>query len=41
MDEVYKMLFKNKSPRDAVSTLLSRTPYDEWKAFNLSYFKSK
>ncbi len=41
MDEVYKMLFKDKSPRDAVSTLLSRTPYDEWKAFDLSSFKSK
>jgi glycerol-3-phosphate dehydrogenase (NAD(P)+) len=41
MTEVYKMLFKGKSPADAVSSLLSRTPYDEWKAFDLSAFRRK
>jgi glycerol-3-phosphate dehydrogenase (NAD(P)+) len=32
--EVYQMLFKHKTPADAVATLLSRTPYEEWKAFS-------
>lgn len=41
MEEVYKMIFEEKSPEAAVSTLLSRTPYDEWKAFDLSFFKKK
>ncbi len=39
--EVYRMLFKHKTPADAVATLLSRTPYDEWKAFELSSCKRK
>jgi len=39
--EVYRMLFKHKTPADAVATLLSRTPYDEWKAFELSSLKRK
>jgi len=34
--EVHSMLFKHKSPVDAVAALLSRTPYDEWKAFEIS-----
>lgn len=33
--EVYRMLFEDKSPKEAVNTLLSRTPYEEWKAFDL------
>jgi glycerol-3-phosphate dehydrogenase (NAD(P)+) len=33
--EVYRMLFEGKSPEEVVSTLLSRTPYEEWKAFDL------
>ena len=39
--EVHGMLFKHKSPAEAVSSLLSRTPYDEWKAFELSSCKRK
>ena len=34
MEEVYKMLFKGKDPASVVSTLLARTPYTEWKAFD-------
>lgn len=33
--EVYRMLFEGKEPKEAVTTLLSRTPYEEWKAFDL------
>ncbi len=36
MTEVYKMLFEDKDPEVVVSTLLARTPYEEWKAFDLS-----
>jgi hypothetical protein len=32
--EVHSMLFKHKTPADAVASLLSRTPYEEWKAFS-------
>ncbi len=39
--EVHGMLFKHKTPAAAVATLLSRTPYDEWKAFDLTSFKPK
>jgi len=39
--EVHSMLFKRKSPGDAVAALLSRTPYDEWKAFELSFSRRK
>lgn len=39
--EVYRMLFKDKSPEEAVSTLLSRTPYEEWKAFDLISYQAK
>ena len=39
MTEVYKMLFEDKDPEVVVSTLLSRTPYEEWKAFDLSSFQ--
>jgi glycerol-3-phosphate dehydrogenase (NAD(P)+) len=41
MNEVYNMLFQDKDPGEVVSTLLSRTPYEEWKAFDLSSFKAK
>lgn len=41
MHEVYGMLFKDKDPGEVVSTLLSRTPYEEWKAFDLSSFQEK
>lgn len=34
--EVHSMLYKHKAPVDAVADLLSRTPYDEWKAFEIS-----
>lgn len=39
MEEVYKMLFEDKDPESVVSTLLSRTPYGEWKAFDLSSYR--
>jgi glycerol-3-phosphate dehydrogenase (NAD(P)+) len=41
MTEVYNMLFKDKDPAEVVSSLLSRTPYEEWKAFDLSSFQPK
>lgn len=41
MSEVYNMLFLDKDPGEVVSTLLSRTPYEEWKAFDLSSFREK
>jgi glycerol-3-phosphate dehydrogenase len=41
MNEVYNMLFQDKDPGEVVSTLLSRTPYEEWKAFDLSSFQEK
>ena len=41
MEEVYKMLFEGKDPEAVVSTLLSRTPYGEWKAFDLTSFRPK
>jgi len=41
MHEVYGMLFQDKDPGEVVSTLLSRTPYEEWKAFDLNSFKEK
>lgn len=41
MTEVYQMLFEEKSPGDVVSSLLSRTPYEEWTAFDLSAFRHK
>jgi hypothetical protein len=41
MHEVYNMLFHDKDPGEVVSTLLSRTPYEEWKAFDLSSFQEK
>jgi glycerol-3-phosphate dehydrogenase (NAD(P)+) len=41
MEEVYKMLFEGKDPKSVVSTLLSRTPYGEWKAFDLTKYRSK
>ena len=41
MHEVYNMLFQDKDPGEVVSTLLSRTPYEEWKAFDLNSFKEK
>ena len=41
MGEVYNMLFRDKDPREVVSALLSRTPYEEWKAFDLSSFQEK
>ena len=41
MGEVYNMLFKDKDPGEVVSSLLSRTPYEEWKAFDLSSFRPK
>ncbi|HOW88221.1 MAG TPA: NAD(P)H-dependent glycerol-3-phosphate dehydrogenase [Candidatus Omnitrophota bacterium] len=41
MHEVYRMLFEDKDPEEVVSTLLSRTPYEEWKAFDLSSFKAR
>jgi len=37
--EVHSMLFKHKTPADAVASLLSRTPYEEWKAFNFASFR--
>lgn len=39
--EVHSMLFSHKTPGDAVASLLSRTPYEEWKAFGLGGFKKK
>lgn len=39
--EVYHMLFKDKSPEEAVNTLLSRTPYEEWKAFDLISYRGR
>jgi glycerol-3-phosphate dehydrogenase (NAD(P)+) len=41
MGEVYQMLFNDKDPGEVVSALLSRTPYEEWKAFDLSSFRAK
>ena len=41
MGEVYQMLFQDKDPSEVVATLLSRTPYEEWKAFDLSSFGTK
>lgn len=41
MGEVYQMLFENKDPGEVVAALLSRTPYEEWKAFDLSSFREK
>jgi glycerol-3-phosphate dehydrogenase (NAD(P)+) len=41
MNEVYNMLFHDKDPGEVVSTLLSRTPYEEWKAFDFGSFRSK
>lgn len=39
--EVHSMLYRHKTPAAAVATLLSRTPYDEWKAFDLTSFKKR
>ncbi len=39
--EVHSMLYKHKTPAAAVASLLSRTPYDEWKAFDLTSPKRK
>ena len=41
MGEVYQMLFKDKDPGEVVASLLSRTPFEEWKAFDLSSFQPK
>ena len=41
MTEVYNMLFQDKDPGEVVAGLLARTPYEEWKAFDLSSFQSK
>ena len=41
MGEVYQMLFKDKDPGEVVAALLARTPYEEWKAFDLNSFKAK
>ncbi len=41
MTEVYKMLFEDKDPEGVVSTLLARTPHEEWKAFDLGTFQKK
>lgn len=41
MNEVYSMLFEDKDPGEVVSSLLARTPYEEWKAFDLSSFRPK
>ncbi|HNX68613.1 MAG TPA: NAD(P)H-dependent glycerol-3-phosphate dehydrogenase [Candidatus Omnitrophota bacterium] len=41
MTEVYKMLFEDKAPSEVVSTLLSRPPYEEWKAFDFTDFADK
>ncbi|MFA5021246.1 MAG: NAD(P)H-dependent glycerol-3-phosphate dehydrogenase, partial [Patescibacteria group bacterium] len=41
MGEVYNMLFQDKAPSEVVATLLSRTPYEEWKAFDLNSFQEK
>jgi len=41
MGEVYGMLFQDKDPGEVVASLLSRTPYEEWKAFDLSSFQPK
>ncbi len=41
MTEVYNMLFEDKDPGEVVSSLLSRTPYEEWKAFDFSSFQKK
>ncbi|MFH1800111.1 MAG: NAD(P)H-dependent glycerol-3-phosphate dehydrogenase [Candidatus Omnitrophota bacterium] len=41
MDEVYQMLFEDKDPGEVVAALLARTPYEEWKAFDLSSFREK
>jgi len=41
MNEVYNMLFQDKDPGEVVATLLSRTPYEEWKAFDLNSFQEK
>ena len=35
------MLFNDKDPGEVVAALLSRTPHEEWKAFDLSSFKPK
>ena len=41
MGEVYQMLFKDKDPGEVVAALLARTPYEEWKAFDLNSFRAK
>jgi glycerol-3-phosphate dehydrogenase (NAD(P)+) len=41
MGEVYRMLFEDKDPGSVVASLLSRTPYEEWKAFDLGSFREK
>ena len=41
MGEVYQMLFHDKDPGEVVETLLSRTPFEEWKAFDFSSFQPK
>jgi glycerol-3-phosphate dehydrogenase (NAD(P)+) len=41
MGEVYQMLFKDKDPGTVVEGLLSRTPHEEWKAFDLGSYKEK
>lgn len=40
MTEVYRMLFEDKDPEGVVATLLARTPYEEWKAFDLGSFRA-
>ena len=39
--EVHNLLFNDKSPKESVMTLLSRPPYEEWKAFDLISFQEK
>ncbi len=40
MDQVYQVLFEDKDPAEAVSHLLARTPYEEWKYFDLDTYKA-
>lgn len=41
MREVYNMLFEDKDPSEVVSGLLARTPYEEWKAFDIDSLRMK